>query len=70
MIGAIVYQLTRGIDSDIVKKSGFGDYFINHTTGIYPANSNGVPFTASYLAVSGDPLADLTEDMAADGTIL
>ncbi len=69
MVGAIVYQLTRGIDAQIVKDSGFGDYFMNHSTGVYPANSNGAPFTAAYLAVSGDPLADLAEDMAADGTI-
>ena len=66
MIGALVYQLTRDINSKIVQDSGFGDYFINHSTGVYPANTNGTPFTAAYLAVSGDPLADLTEDMAAE----
>ena len=69
MVGAIVYQLTRGINVQMVKDSGFADYFMNHTTGVYPANTNGVPFTAAYIAVSGDPLADLAEDMAADATI-
>lgn len=66
MVGAIVYQLTRDINSDIVKKSGFGDYFMNHSTGVYPANSNGMPFDALCLAVSGDPIADLNEDLAAE----
>ncbi len=66
MVGAIVYQLTRGTDAQIVKDSGFGDYFMNHSTGVYPANSNGAPFTAAYIAVSGDPLADLAEDMSAE----
>ncbi|MCI5971028.1 MAG: manganese catalase family protein [Oscillospiraceae bacterium] len=66
MVGAIVYQLTRDLDSKIVKESGFGDYFINHTTGVYPANSNGSPFTAAYIAVTGDPIADLNEDLAAE----
>ena len=66
MVGAIVYQLTRDINSEIVKESGFGDYFINHSTGVYPANSNGVPFDALALAVSGDPIADLNEDLAAE----
>ncbi|MBR5218330.1 MAG: manganese catalase family protein [Clostridia bacterium] len=66
MVGAIVYQLTRNLDSEIVKKSGFGDYFINHSTGVYPANSNGTPFSAMSLAVTGDPIADLTEDLAAE----
>ena len=66
MVGAIVYQLTRDIDSDIVKKSGFGDYFINHANGIYPANSNGMPFNATALAVTADPITDLHESMAAE----
>ena len=69
VVGSIVYQLTRDLNIDCVKESGFGDYFINHTTGVYPANTNGTPFTAAYIAVSGDPIADLTEDLAADGTI-
>ena len=62
----MVYQLTRGIDVPEVKKSGFADYFMNHTTGVYPANTNGSPFTAAYIAVSGDPIADLNEDLAAE----
>ena len=66
MVGAIVYQLTRDLDSKIVKESGFGDYFMNHSTGVYPANSNGSPFNAFCLAVSGDPIADLNEDLAAE----
>ncbi len=69
MVGALVYQLTRDLDSDLVKDSGFYNYFINHSTGVYPANTNGTPFRAEYIAVSGDPLADLNEDLAADGTI-
>lgn len=66
MVGTIVYQLTRDLDSDLVKNSGFYNYFINHSTGVYPANTNGNPFTAAYIAVSGDPLADLNEDLAAE----
>ena len=66
MVGAIVYQLTRDINSEIVKKSGFGDYFINHSTGVYPANSNGMPFDALAIAVTGDPITDLNEDLAAE----
>lgn len=66
MMGAIVYQLTSNIDAKMVKDSGFGDYFMNHTTGVYPANSNGMPFDAGSLAVTGDVIADLTEDLAAE----
>ena len=66
MVGALVYQLTRDLDSDLVKDSGFYNYFINHSTGIYPANTNGTPFDAKFIAVSGDPIADLNEDLAAE----
>ena len=66
VVGSIIYQLTRDLNDECVKNSGFDDYFINHTTGIYPANTNGTPFTAAYIAISGDPIADLTEDLAAE----
>ena len=66
MIGAIVYQLTRNLTEDEIKKGGFSDYFVDHTTGIYPASASGVPFSASVLAVKGDPITDLHEDMAAE----
>ena len=69
MVGCLVNQLTDGINEKWVKDSGFSDYFINHSTGVYPANSNGSPFNALAIAVSGDPITDLNEDLAADGTI-
>lgn len=68
MVGTIVYQLTSGLDSELVKDSGFYDYFINHSTGVYPANTNGMPFNALAFAVTGDPITDLNENLAADGT--
>lgn len=68
MVGAIVYQLTRNLSAEEIKRSGFDAYFINHTTAIYPANTNGTPFTAAYLQSTGDVITDLHEDMAADGT--
>ncbi len=66
MVGTLVYQLTRDLDSEMVKDSGFYNYFINHSTGIYPANTNGTPFDAKYIASTGDPLADLNENLAAE----
>jgi Mn-containing catalase len=37
-----------------------------HGTGVFPGDPNGVPFTSAYIACTGDPIADLSEDMAAD----
>lgn len=66
MIGAIVFQLTRNLSIDEIKKSGFDTYFVDHTNGIYPASATGTPFTAAYIGVKGDVIADLHEDLAAE----
>lgn len=66
MISAIVYQLTRNLSPADVRKGGFDAYYVDHTTGIYPVDASGVPFSASTFQSTGDVLADLTEDLAAE----
>ena len=66
MIGAIVYQLTKGLTEDEIKKQGFEDYFVDHTTGVCPQSAGGSPFTAASMPVKGDPITDLHENMAAE----
>lgn len=70
IISAILYQLTRNLSPCDIKRSGFDTYFVDHTTGIYPQAASGVPFSAGTLQVTGDTLADLYEDLAADGAII
>ena len=65
-VSAIVFQLTRDLSEEDLKKYGFDKYFVDHTTGIYPASASGVPFTAAYFQSKGDAFADLTEDLAAE----
>ena len=66
MIGTIVYQLTRDLTPAEIKKSGFDTYFVDHTVGVYPIAASGVPFDAKYFSSTGDALADLNEDLAAE----
>ncbi len=66
MVSAILYQLTRNLNMEEIKKSGFDTYFVDHTTAIYPQAASGSPFSAATLAVTGDVIADLTEDLAAE----
>ena len=66
MIAAILYQLTKNLTPEEIKRSGFDAYFVDHTAGVYPVSAAGVPFTASYFAVKGDMFADLHEDLAAE----
>lgn len=67
MIAAIVYQLTRNLTPEQIKKGGFEAYFVDHTTGIYPQSAAGDPFSAAALQSKGDAITDLFEDLAADG---
>ena len=66
MVGTIVYQLTRNLTPEEIQKQGFDTYFVDHTTGVYPIAASGTPFSASTFSVSGDTIADLNEDLAAE----
>ena len=66
MVGTIVYQLTRNLSIDEIKAAGFEDYFVDHTTGVYPTAASGMPYTAASMQVKGDLLTDLHEDLAAE----
>ena len=66
MICAIVYQLTKDLTVDEIKKQGFDDYYVDHTTGIYPIAASGTPFSASIFQSKGDTITDLIEDLAAE----
>lgn len=66
MIGTIVHQLTRDLSEKQQREGGFAPYFVDHTTGVYPQSAGGSPWTAASMQVKGDPITDLSEDMAAE----
>ncbi len=66
IVAAIVHQLTRNLTPEEIQKSGFGAYYTDHTTGIWPQSAGGYPFSASEFQSTGDPITDLTEDLAAE----
>ena len=66
MVGTLVYQLTKGVSPEVLKREGLGDYYTDHGISVYPQSAAGNPFTASYIGVKGDPITDLTEDLAAE----
>lgn len=68
IVGTIVHQLVKDLPCDEVDTAGFEKYYVDHTLGVWPQSAGGVPFTATEFQSSGDPIADLVEDMAADGT--
>lgn len=66
MIGAIVHQLTRNLKDEQMKDPAFAPYFVDHSAGVYPAAAVGTPWSAATMQVTGDPITDLTEDLAAE----
>lgn len=66
MISAIVHQLTRDLTVEQIKEQGFADYYVDHTIGIWPMAASGEAFTSKFFQSKGDPITDLTEDLAAE----
>jgi len=68
MVATIVHQLTRDMTEEEIREAGMEGYFVDHTAGVYPQFASGTPWNAATIAVKGDVITDLTEDLAADGT--
>lgn len=66
MICTMVTQLLKGATVEELKAHGLSANYAEHGKGIYPNDSNGIPFNAATLQSIGDPVADLAEDMAAE----
>jgi len=66
MVGSIIHQLTRKLTDDQIENSSFAPYFVDHTVGVYPTAASGFPWSAASMQVKGDPITDLTEDLAAE----
>lgn len=66
MIGSMVYQLTKGVPAKELEAAGLGAHYTDHDHAVYPMSAAGNPFTAAYIQSKGDPVADLTEDLAAE----
>ena len=66
MVSTIVHQLTCNLSLEEIQNSGFANYYVDHTAGIWPQAAGGVPFNSCEFQSKGDPLTDLSEDLAAE----
>lgn len=69
IVATIIHQLTKNLSMEEIEKSGFANYYVDHTVGIWPQAAGGFPFSAAQFQSTGDIITDLTEDMAADATL-
>ena len=66
MICAMIYQLTKGCSLKELEEAGLGCNYATHGMGIFPSDCNGVSFSTDNIGVTGDFIADLSENMAAE----
>ena len=66
MIGTMFKQLVKNATVEELEQAGLGSDFTDHGKGVYPSDASGVPFNAATFQSTGDVLADISEDMAAE----
>ncbi len=66
IVATMVHQLTRNLTPEQIMNSGFAPYYTDHTVGVWPQAAGDIPFNACEFQVKGDPICDLTEDLAAE----
>ena len=76
IICAMLYQLMKGATPEEMKEAGLASHYAEHKNAVFLLLGlvsfslmwwgNDVPFTVTYFATTGDALADLSEDMAAE----
>ena len=69
MVSTIVHQLTKNLSMEEIEATGFANYYVDHTIGIWPMAAGGIPFNSCEFQSKGDAITDLFEDMAADGAM-
>ena len=66
MICTMIEQLIKDATIEELKQNGLDSWYTQHNKGLFPMDANGVPFTSAYIASTGNPIVDLSEDMAAE----
>ena len=66
MVGTLVAQLSKGAPPKEWNEMKSYEYYADNGASVFPQSSQGSPFTAASIAVTGDPLTNLYENLAAE----
>ncbi len=66
MLGAMLTACLKGAKRDDLIKYGMDGWYVNHGVAAFPADSNGYLWNSAYVGTTGDNIADITNDMAAE----
>ena len=66
MLGTMIYQLTKDATPEQMREAGLGEYYATRGKGLFQASPSGEAWSAGYIQVVDDPIANLVNDMAAE----
>lgn len=66
MVGSLVSQLTKGAPPKEWNEMCSWEYYADNGASVFPQSSQGAPFNAASIAVTGDAITNLFEDLAAE----
>ena len=66
MICTMCRQLLKGATLQDMKDAGLDGYYSEHGYGLFPLDAGMTPFNFANIGGTGDPVADLAENMAAE----
>lgn len=66
IVATLVYNLIKDASINDIIRAGMDTYYADHDKALYFVNASGVPWVAAYIQSKGDPITDITEDMAAE----
>ena len=66
MIGTMVYQIIENASLCELKEAGLDGYYTLHDHGLFYSDPNGYNWTSDYISGMGDPITDLTSNIAAE----
>lgn len=66
IIGVTIRKLLKGIRPKQARELGIAPHYVEHENGLFYVNPAGNTWTADYLNHVGDPVADITSNIAAE----
>ena len=66
IVSSMIYQLTDGATMEELKAGGLDGSYVGRGPGIFLSDPEGVPWSASYIDMKGDPIADIVSNMSAE----
>ena len=66
IVSSLIFQLTDGATMEEIKRAGFEGIYASRGTSLFLADPENTPWTAAFIDMKGEPIADMTSNMGAE----